>query len=192
MGTLVRCVVMGSRDFDDEDFIRSAMLRVWSDVTERGSKDILFQFVFPSEKGRDGVERAVRGVARTGFNILHRARQLKKSPASILLPVMMPVEWDVVSMQDIAPGRAHQEWSERRVAPNQVWNSDVLDYQVWSEFVLSQGGVPDPSFLSAPSHVITIEAGSPDGWVQGMHARVAERNDVALHEFKTRRVVVSR
>lgn len=189
MGNLVRCVVMGSRDFDDEDFVRSAMLRVWSDVTERGSNDILFQFVFPSEVGRDGVERAVRGVARTGFNILHRARQLKKSPASILLPVMMPIEWDVVTMQDIAPGRAHQEWSERKVAPNQVWNADVLSHDVWYEFVTSQGGVVDRSFLCAPTHVITIEAGV-DGWVQGMHARIHESAPfVALHEYRTRKVV---
>jgi hypothetical protein len=73
----------------------------------------------------------------------------------------------------------------RKVSPTDIWNRDVLDSGVWSEFILSQGGEANPEFLVAPSHVITIEGASPYGWVQNMLA-VARNVGVAVTRYSVR------
>ena len=187
--SVVRCVVMGSRDFFDETFVRSAMLQVWSDVTERGSNDVRIQFVFPSEIGRDRIERPVKGVARTGFSILHKARESKKSSPSILMPLLVPVDWNAVEHREYHHRHFHHEVIDsRKVSPTDIWNRDVLDSGVWSEFILSQGGEVNPEFLVAPSHVITVEFNGSYGWCQSMQA-TARNAGVPVHEFKTREFI---
>lgn len=189
MSELIRCVVVGSRDFYDEGFVRDAMLRVWADKTERGSRDVLFQFVFPSEVGRDGVNRAVRGVSRAGFNVLHRARQLKKSPASILLPVLFPIDYDRVEVREEVHPTLGYHIDERRVPASDIWVREVFDADVWSEWVLSQSSGASPDFLKAPGIVITVEADGVDGFSQRVSSR-ASQVGAELHEFKTRSRVV--
>lgn len=184
--SVVRCVVMGSRDFTDEDYIRSAMLRVWSDITDRGSNASRVQFVFPSEVGYDRIERPVKGVARTAFAVLHNARQQGRTHKSMLMPMLVPVDWNRVEYRDQHHHHFHHEvLDSRKVAPTDIWNRDVLDAGIWSEYILSQSSSAEPEFLVAPSHVVTIEFNGPYGWCQSMQSYAAKQN-VSVHEFKTR------
>lgn len=188
--SVVRCIVMGARDVNDEEFVRTAMLRFWRETTDNGTNNVRVQFVVPSEVGYNRIELPVKGVARTAFNILHNARQQGKKNPSILMPLLAPVDWNRVEYRDTRHHHFHHEVVDsRKVAPTDIWNKEVLDENVWAEYILSQGGNPDPEFLVAPSHVITIEHNGPYGWVQNMLA-VARNLGVAVTRYSTRDFVV--
>jgi hypothetical protein len=184
--SVIRCVVMGDRDVVDEEFVRTAMLRFWRESTDNGSNGNRVQFVIPSEVGYNRIELPVRGVARTAYNILHNARQQGKKNASILMPILAPVDWNRVEYRDTAHHHFHHEVIDsRKVAPTDIWNSEVLDEGVWAEYILSQSSSAEPEFLVAPSHVIAIEGASPYGWVQNMLA-VARNVGVAVTRYSVR------
>jgi hypothetical protein len=188
--SVVRCVVMGARDVQDEEFVRNAMLRFWKESTENGTNGNRVQFVFPSEVGYDRIERPVPGVARTGFAVLHNARQQGKKNPSILMPILVPIDWNRVEYRHQHHNHFHHEiLDSRKVAPTDIWNRDVLDADIWSEFILSQSSSAEPEFLVAPSHIITIEHNGPYGWVQNMLA-LARKEGVAVTRYSTREFAV--
>lgn len=184
--SVIRCVVMGARDVQDEEFIRNAMLRFWRESTNNGTNGVRVQFVIPSEVGYGNIERPCPGVARTAYAILHNARQRGNKNPSILMPILAPIDWNRVEYRHSFHRNFHHEVTDtRKVAPTDIWNQEVLDDGVWSEYILSQSSSAEPEFLVAPTHVIAIEGKSPYGWVQNMLA-VARNLGVAVTRYSVR------
>lgn len=150
---LIRCVLVGSRDVEDAtyDFVRRQMVSffVQTVAAHGGADKVAIQFVLPSEFGRDGVERTVRGVSRMAAHILRVGRERKLSSEaakSMLLPRLVRIDWD-----------ATPNYGEKATAPNYKWAQDVFNPDFWDE----------SSGLGAvvPSAVIGIET-QKDNWVR--------------------------
>lgn len=178
---LNRILVMGSREFDDRDWLRSLMLDHYRQAVKAFGSDARVQFVFPSEVGRDRIERPVRGVARTGFNILHDARQRGVRNPNMLMPLLVPIDWAQVETVDTYHNHFHHEvLDSRKIPANFLWNRDVCDAGTWAEYIISQGGNPDPEFLNRPDLVIAVESDGADAWCRDMVKQAADSSMAAL------------
>jgi len=169
---IVRCVVVGSREIDDEayEFVRKAMVEFFSrTVAAHGGPDNVFvQFVLPSEKGRDGVGRTVRGVSRMAGHMLRVGRERKlESPGAkaLLLPLHVEIDWVDNVFTD----------EERVVSANYRWAQSIFDAEKWE--------INDV----VPSAVLGIESGS-DRWVRYVVSQ-AEKFGVPESERILRRYI---
>lgn len=182
---LHRIIVIGSRDFEDTEFLRKQMLDSYKAVLSRDA-DALVQFVLPSEVGYDRIERPVRGVARSAHAILHAARQRGVRNPHMLLPLLATIDWARVEHVHTYHSHFHDEVLESRKIPaNFLWNSDVLDDATWAEFIISQGGEPTSDFLAVAEEVIVVEHNGSDGWCRDMMRKATDAG-LAVRHFMTR------
>jgi len=149
---IVRCVVVGSRVIDDEayEFVRRTMLGFFAVCVEAhgGPDNVRVQFVLPSEKGRDGVGRTVRGVSRMAGHMLRVAREQKSNSASakaLMMPLHVEIGWEDNVFTD----------EKRVVAANFRWAQGIFDAE-------SEHWGMDST---VPSAVIAVESGV-DRWVR--------------------------
>jgi hypothetical protein len=149
---IVRCVVVGSRVIDDDayEFVRRTMLGFFARTVAAhgGPENVRVQFVLPSEKGRDGVGRTVRGVSRMAGHMLRVAREQKNdspSAKALLMPLHIEIDWENNVFTD----------EKRVVAANFRWAQNIFDAD--SEHWGMDSVVP--------SAVIGIESGV-DRWVR--------------------------
>ena len=149
---IVRCVVVGSRVIDDEayEFVRKTMLEFFARTVAAhgGPENVRVQFVLPSEKGRDGVGRTVRGVSRMAGHMLRVAREQKNTSASakaLMMPLHVEIGWEDNVFTD----------EKRVVAANFRWAQGIFDAE--SEHWGMDSVVP--------SAVIAVESGV-DRWVR--------------------------
>ncbi len=182
---LHRVIVMGSRDFNDSDFLRKQMLDSYKAIVSKDS-DALVQFVMPSEVGYNRIELPVRGVARSAYQILRDARERGVRNPHMLLPILATIDWAQVQTVESHHRHFHHEVIDSRKVPaNFLWNSDVLDAGTWGEFIVSQGGVVDPKFTAVAEEVIVVEHNGADGWCRDM-MRKAQDAGLAVRHFMTR------
>lgn len=181
---LHRVIVMGSRDFEDVEFLREQMLKCYYNAVWQHPEEMRVQFIFPSEVGRDRIERPVRGVARTGFSILHAARQRGVKNPNMLLPILATIDWDVVKTVETT-NRTGEFVEERRIPANFLWNTDVLDDGTWAEFIMSEGGNVDSAFTAVANEVIVVEHDGSDAWCRDM-MRKAQAAGLGVNHFQTR------
>lgn len=149
---IVRCVIVGSRVIDDDayEFVRRTMLGFFSrTVAAHGGPDnVRVQFVLPSEKGRDGVGRTVRGVSRMAGHMLRVAREQKNdSPyaKALMMPLHVEIDWENNVFTD----------DKRVISANFRWAQGIFDAD--SEHWGMDSVVP--------SAVIGVESGV-DRWVR--------------------------
>ncbi len=158
---VVRCVLVGSRDVENAtyDFVRRQMVSffVQTVAAHGGADKVAIQFVLPSEDGRDGVERTVRGVSRMAAHILRVGRERKLSSEaakSMLLPRLVKIDWATVPNH-----------GEKATAPNYKWAQDVFNPDFWDD----QAGIG----AVVPSAVIGIET-QKDNWVRYVVSRAED------------------
>lgn len=162
-----KVLVMGSRDFEGSeqvDFLRKQMLASFFSATSK-DESAAVQFVFPSELGRDKNERPVRGVARAGFNILASARKAGRGNARLLASELSRIDWDVVEFTYSQASILSKE-EQKKVAPNIIWNREVL----------KDAGL---------SEVIVVEHDGADWWCRDMMRR-AQADGLLVRQFSTR------
>lgn len=139
---LYKILVMGSREFEGPEqveFLRKQMLGSFFSALKQ-DESAAVQFVFPSEVGRDGIERAVRGVARTGLKILESARRAGRSHAQLRDSELAVIDWSVVEYTYSKSSPLSLE-EQRKVAPNIIWNREVLkDHDLSEVIVLEHDG----------------------------------------------------
>lgn len=171
---IVRCVVVGSRVIDDEayEFVRKTMLGFFAVCVDEhgGPENVRVQFVLPSEKGRDGVGRTVRGVSRMAGHMLRVAREQKSNSVyakALMMPLHVEIGWEDNVFTD----------EKRVVAANFRWAQNIFDAE-------SEHWGMDST---VPSAVIAVESGL-DRWVRYVVAQ-AEKFGVSESRRLVRRFV---
>ena len=169
-----KVLVMGSREFLDNadasfkaeqvDFLRKQMLASFFSALKQDESAVV-QFVFPSELGRDRVERPVRGVSRTAFNILESGRKAGRSHARLLPSELNQIDWDHVEFTYTKASIMSLE-EERKVPPQIVWNREVL-----KEVDISE--------------VLVVEHNGAEFWCRDMMRR-AQADGLLVRQFSTR------
>lgn len=167
---LERIVVVGSRRFEDRQFLRHAMLQAFQTVqSQQFNKHPDFvQFVVASEYGRDGVERPCPGVASLAVEILRDARRARKGDpdTQLLMPALHRVDWENDSPFSTAPFR---------------WVTSVFEDVYWEGNASHNA---DSSWRRAPQFVVGVHGAKFDG-LASMAVKAGRRVNAHVMEFAT-------
>ena len=167
---LERIVVVGSRRFEDRQFLRHAMLQAFQTVQSQqfNKHPDFIQFVVASEFGRDGVERPCPGVASLVVDILRDARRSKRGDAEtrVLMPALHRVDWENKSPFSTAPSR---------------WVTSVFEDVYWEG---ARADSADSSWGRAPQFVVAVHGAKFDG-LASMAVKAGRGVNAHVMEFAT-------